>query len=38
VITSIRPPQPPAGQEALAGAVFAVVPGVKGLPEVPYRG
>ncbi|KKW66907.1 gluconolactonase [Lampropedia cohaerens] len=37
VITSIRPAQPPGGQEALAGAVFAVVPGVTGLPEACYR-
>ena len=36
-ITSIRPPVPPAGQEATAGATFVCRPGVQGLAETPFR-
>lgn len=35
-ITSIRPPVPPPGQEALAGALFATRPGAQGLPEAAF--
>lgn len=36
-VTTIRPASPPAGEAALAGAVFAVRPGVTGLPESAFR-
>lgn len=36
VITSIRPQNVPQGQKKLAGAVFAICPGVKGLADTPY--
>ena len=36
-VTSIRPASPPAGQEQLAGALFATRPGAQGLAESPFK-